>query len=172
MRIAKAILLILIFQIPVLLLGQTDEYLIKAGLIEKFSKFTEWPDMNSTSTFEIAVIGKSPFGEVLDQYYMSKHIKGKPVQIKYITSISDAHNSQVLFICNTEAYRLNKILAEVAHMPILTVSEHIGFAKAGVIVNFYNTKQQTIHFEMNTESIKKSTLKIDIMLMNYAVLVK
>jgi hypothetical protein len=45
--------------------AQTDEYLLKAGFLERFTRFIEWPGetniADNTKPFVISVIGENPF---------------------------------------------------------------------------------------------------------------
>lgn len=142
------------------------EALIKAAYLEKFARFTEWPDDYVGKRFDIGVIGKSPFNGALEMLAKNFQIKGKPVSIHYITNIDEAVNYEMLFICNSEKSQLRKILDKIEHLPILSVGDTDGFTKLGVHFNFYLTEEGTIHFEVNPEKISQSGLKADMYLIS------
>lgn len=150
--------------------AQTNEYLIKAGFIEKFANFTDWPNHNA-EYFEIAILGESPFNKELESLYGERYIKEKPVNIRYINALNQINNCNVLFICKSESSQLTSILNYTHAKPILTISETNGFAKKGVHINFYETRQGTIHFEINAKKVKTSGLSIDALLLDYANIV-
>lgn len=150
--------------------AQSNEYLIKAGFIEKFTKFTQWPDSDNVN-FNIVIIGKSPFNNEIEKLYAKRKIKNKKVKVQYVESIAEIHNCDILFISDSEKNQLSKIIEFTKNKAILTIAESKGFAQKGVHINFYNTREGTIHFEMNPKSIKKSNLVVDAILLNYAKIV-
>lgn len=170
MKTVRPLLYIILFSICFKLNGQTNEYLIKAGFIEKFANFTEWPN-NSQNIFEIVVLGKSPFSSELETLYEGRKIKNKPVHIRYINSLSQIKFCDVLFICDSESSQITNILNYTANKPILTIGETNGFAKKGVHINFYKTSQGTIHFQINPRKVKNAGLNIDAMLLDYAIII-
>lgn len=151
--------------------AQNNEYLLKAGFIGKFAEFTQWPDANE-QVFIVQVLGKSPFGNKLEQVYNNMLIHNKIVKIEYISNPSQISSCHLLFVCKSEEYRYNKIIELTRAKPILTVADSPNFATLGGHVNFYITKKQTIHFQVNSKMLSKSKLKMDVMLLNYAAIVK
>ncbi|MCD4695436.1 MAG: YfiR family protein, partial [Bacteroidales bacterium] len=69
--------------IPIMIFSQTEEYTIKAVFMERFTRFTEWPAESAindtTKPFVISVIGKNPFGNLLEETYSSQKILNKNV---------------------------------------------------------------------------------------------
>lgn len=165
------IVILLLMAISFSSIAQNNEYLIKAGFLGKFANFTMWPESVIHNDFRITLIGKSPFGNDLEKMYSIVQIRDKPVEISYIQSIYEIGDCHILFIANSEKDRLSAILAEINNRPILTVSEYDGFAQRGVMINFYETQQGTIHFEINVDMLEKSNIKMDIMLLDFAKIV-
>lgn len=166
---AKRILLILallnVFQVQIM--PQGDEYLVKAAYIEKFARFTEWPKWALEEKFVIAVIGKDPFNGALKEIWKKEKINGLPVEVKYISGISDLDRCNILFISRERNVSLNQILSHIGNKPILTVSDSKDFCEKGVHFNFYFTAKGTIHFEVNPVKIKKSGLNSDLYLLEF-----
>lgn len=152
--------------------AQSKEYILKAGFLEKFARFSEWPDEKQIDTFNITVIGNSPFNGILEELYSSHTIKDKPVHINYISSISQINNCQILFIAVENTRILESILEETKDKPILTISEKDGFGKKGVLLNFFITEQGTVHFEINYQKVKQSGISMDIFLLEYAKIIE
>lgn len=167
-RIQIIIILTLVFQLTAF--TQTSEYMLKAGFLEKFARFTEWPKTNKTA-FKICVLGKNPFKKDLDKMYSTVKIKNLTVKLEYIENINELADSDILFISSSERSKLSEILKKTESKPVLTVSDTRGFAQKGVIINFYETNQGTIHFEINKTSLAKSGLKMDFMLLQLAKII-
>jgi hypothetical protein len=156
-------------------LCQSRESLIKAGYIEKFTHFVQWPEnpdeSDSTGTFKIAVIGKNVFGNDLGEIFSKIKVKDNPVKITYISSIDEIDNCMILFISESEKNNLEKILHYTTGRPILTISDSKGFGLNGVIINMF-VDGNYIRYEINRNKLEKSGLKINSLLLNYAVIIK
>ncbi len=160
------------FCISVVSFSQTREYMVKAGFIERFARFTEWPGQAEMDTFKIMVIGKSPFGGALEKIFATNKIKNKSVVIEYISSSFEMGNCHILFISKSESESVEDIVEQVSRKPVLTIGETHGYTDKGVIINFFKTSEGTIHFEISKENVKMSKLKMDIKLLGYAKLVE
>jgi hypothetical protein len=149
------------------------EYQVKAVLIYKITKFIEWPGHTSThadSALNVCVLGDDPFEENLD-LIQGKSVRGRVLVIHkfdHLQSLpSDCH---ALFISPSEKSRLRPILETLGSLPILTIGDTEGFAKAGSMVNFIN-KNNTIRFEINLDASRKAGLKISSQLLELAIIV-
>ncbi len=160
---------------PGLCPGQSTEYILKAGFLEKFARFTDWPDSvleeDSHAPFVISVIGNSPFGGALEKVYKKTTIKNRPVKIQHIDSVSQIPGSHILFVCKSETKRLGWILETARNYPILIISDTRGFAQKGTHINLYITSKGTLHFEINPKAAKRSGLTIQIILLEIAKIV-
>ncbi len=152
--------------------SQSREYMLKAGFLEKFARLSEWPPNTKIDTFKIKVIGRSPFQGALEEMYNTNPILKKPVLIEYISSIDDINDCHILFISSSETRRIGSIIQQVGSKPIITVGETKGYISQGVIINFFETKNGTVHFEISKRNVAKSKIKLDIMLLNFAKLVE
>jgi hypothetical protein len=154
---------------------QTRESLIKAGYIEKFTHFVDWPgptiQNDSASIFTIAVIGKNIFGEDLGDLFSKTKVKNRHVKIAYISSVDEIQNCRILFISGSEKNNLEKILHYTNGKPILTISDSKGFGANGVIINMFSEGNHIL-YEVNQSSLEKSGLKINSLLLNYAKIIK
>jgi hypothetical protein len=114
------------------------EYKIKAAFLYNFVKLTDWPTnafVSSKAPIVIGVIGKDPFGRLLEDAVKNKIINGRKFAIERFKESNDAiAKCHLLFISKSEEERLDKILAVVTKQPVLTVSEIDGFnGKGGLI---------------------------------------
>jgi len=155
--------------------AQTREYLLKAGYIEKFTHFIEWPnttDINNPNVeFTIAVIGRNEFDNSLEKIFGEVKINKKKVRIKYISSINEIENSLILFISKSERNNIDEILKFTSNKPILTIGDTKGYAENGVIINMFIDKNK-LRYEINRTAAEKSGLKISSLLLTSATIVK
>jgi hypothetical protein len=154
--------------------SQSRESLVKAGYIEKFTHFVQWPESTDksdlTDEFILTVIGKNTFGKDLEDLFSKTKIKENPVKIKYITSVDEIKNCPILFISGSEKNNLEKILNYTTGKPILTISDSKGFGLNGVIINMFS-EGNYIRYEVNRITLEKSGLKINSLLLNHAVII-
>lgn len=156
------------------LFGQSRESLVKAGYIEKFTHFVQWPETvnksNPEDGFAIAVIGKNTFGAYLEDLFGKTKVKNNTVRISYISSVNEIGNCRILFISGSEKNNLDDILRYTEGKPILTISDNKGFGEKGVIINMF-LEGNYVRYEINRSSLDKSGLIINSLLLNYAVII-
>ncbi|MDP4184522.1 MAG: YfiR family protein [Bacteroidota bacterium] len=150
-----------------------NEYQIKGLFVERFTKFISWNDSLSSvgHPFKITVLGNNPFGNRLDIIYHNKFIQNRRVEINYIGNIKQIQSPDILFICNSEKDQISRIIQKVSGKPVLTIADSPGFAQKGVIINFFFTSDNRIHFEINPKHAILNQLKISRLLLNNAKLV-
>lgn len=142
-----------------------------------FPRYIKWPqsaNLENTSTpFIIGVVGKNPFGNILENAFIDEEykIKNKKVEIRYISKLPEIENCNILFIAKSASEFLAGILTITKNKPILTIGETKGFAEQGIQFNFYISKGE-IRFEINTAAITDANLIVDSELLNLARIVK
>lgn len=150
------------------------EYRLKAELLERFTKYIDWPPnslgSDPSAPFLIGIVGKNPFGSYLDRFSQA-NIKGKNVEVLEITQLSDVERCQVLFVSGSEEKKLGQILVRTSGKPILTVGDTDGYAQRGVLINFYRYEDY-IRFQVNQAEVDKSGLKFSSRLLKLAQLVE
>ncbi len=152
--------------LPINAMSQTSDYDVKAVLLWRIAQFMEWPDQTKTidesEFFVIAVIGKNPFGTILEDVYLDvgQKIKNKKVKIRYFTEIDQIGQCHLLFISGSEEKRLDDILTHTKGKRILIVGDTKNFAKKGVHVNFITSKDK-IKFELNESSVAAEGFNVD-----------
>jgi hypothetical protein len=172
--ILSAVVLCLVLSLS--LFSVEDEYIRKAALFKVFSQHIQWPKNSSmddrSKPFVIGIIGKNPFGKLLENAYSLEEgkIKDKNVEIRDISKMEEIERCHILFISKSVGKELAEIIAITGKKPILTIAEKKGFAKKGVLFNLYLTKGQ-IRFEINASALKKSGLVVDSQLLSVARIV-
>ena len=152
--------------------SEPAEYLLKAGFLEKFARFTDWPEQsdlvrNPQKPFVLSVIGENPFGANLERLYTTGKIKDRSVQIRYVTYPWQVDGSDMLFVSSSENETLESILGYVSQKPILVVGDTESYGQRGCHINIYVTDSQTLHFEVNLEQVKVSGLHLQLLLLEY-----
>lgn len=138
------------------------EYKIKAAFIYNFAKFVEWPQqafVNNNSPVIIGVLGRDPFGDILDDTVKNKTIGKRKIVVTRYKDVSNIGVCHILFISSSEKKRLLKIADKLKGTSILTVGEVKNFARKGGIIGFVR-KEDTIGLEINLTNARQAKLKI------------
>jgi len=148
----------------------SPEYKIKAAFLYNFAKLTDWP----ASTFPtvqsplvIGVLGRDPFGALLDETIKDHKIDGRSLAVRRFNSLKDVKDCHILFICESEQENFTEILTTLRDKPILTVSDHGRFTGHGGMIQLLN-KQEGIRFAINTTAASRARLKLSSKLLKLA----
>lgn len=142
------------------ILAQTPEISearAKVVLIEKLVRFVEWPGEAAPSErpFVLGVVGRTPFGDELDEYFRRKTLKNRPVRVRYFKSPQDVEDCDLLFVCTSEKDHIPALLTRIHHRAVLTMGDTPGFTKAGIILGIVREGDR-IGFELNLLRAKES----------------
>jgi hypothetical protein len=147
------------------------EYEVKAAFLYNFAKFVQWPaDAGSGASVHLCVLGRDPFGSLLESGLSGKTLGDKPIEIDRVSEPRQLSNCQVVFISSSERPQAAAILEALTARPILTVSEIPEFAAMGGMVNFY-IEDRRIRFEINPKSAARSGLRISSQLLKLSRIV-
>jgi len=159
-RRLAALLPVLIAGAPCLAQAPVAEYPAKVVLLEKLTRFVEWPQgEHPRSPFILAVVGRTPFGDGLEDHFATHPIKNLPVSVRYFSDPAQISPCDLLFIPRSETANLAAILSRVKAQPILTVADSEGFTQRGVMVNLVREGSR-ITFEVNLAAVRESKLRM------------
>jgi hypothetical protein len=149
------------------------EYQIKAAFLYKFAKFVKWPPetfASEESPIVIGILGKDPFGPILDQGLKENQAGERKFVIKRVKDAREGVACQILFVSASEQKNFPQILSSLQGA-VLTISDVPGFARMGGIINL-PSENNKIRVEVNLEQSKKAGLKINSQLLGIATLVE
>jgi hypothetical protein len=146
------------------------EYPVKAALLVNFAKFAEWPadsPQARAATVSICVLGRDPFGEVLEKAVAGRSVGGRPIVIQRQRDVEGLRTCHVVFIANSESGRLAPILRRLADQPVLTVGEWDGFARLGGVIGLI-VEDNFARFEVNLGAAQRSGVVLSSKLLGVA----
>jgi len=149
------------------------EYRLKAVFFFNILQFIEWPDTafkTNESPVVIVVIGRDPFGKILDETVMNEKIGDHPIIIQRVQTLNEIQNCHALFISTSERYNYINILRELKNSSILTVSDIEGFSERGGNIEFF-IEDNKIRFAINIDTLNQANLKASSKLLRLARLV-
>jgi len=145
------------------------EYRVKAAYLYNFLRFVDWPEQAFSSddaSYELCLLGHDPFGSSLTPV-SSKRARKRSIHLRHLQPNADASGCHVLFISDSEAKRMPKILRRLRTAPVLTVSELPGFAKHGGMVGFVIDRGK-VRLEVNLAAVRRSRLRMSSKLLEVA----
>lgn len=149
------------------------EYEVKAAFLYNFTRFVEWPPeglRDPGAPFVIAVVGRDPFGAVLDETVAGKTAGGRPIEVRRVPRVEEARDAQIVFVSSSERSNIPAILKELDRPGILTVGDTDGFAMRGGAINF-TMQARKVRFEINPAVTEQAGLKVSSQLLKLATLV-
>jgi uncharacterized protein DUF4154 len=148
------------------------EYEVKAAFLYNFAKFVQWPPdaVSSGASTRLCILGRDPFGSLLESGFGGKTIGEKPIEIGRTSDARQLNGCQIVFVSTSERGQAATILEALSARPILTVSEIPGFTELGGMVNFY-IEDRRIRFEINPKSAARSGLRISSQLLKLSRIV-
>lgn len=150
------------------------EYPVKAAFLVNFAKFTEWPAESQQAqapVVTICVLGRDPFGDVLEKTAAGRSVGGRPIAIQRHRSLDAVGACHVLFIASSETQRLAQIIERLAAEPVLTVSEDDGFARRGGVIGLV-VESNLARFEVNLRAAQRTGLLLSSKLLGVARVVE
>ena len=142
---------------------------VKAAYLYNFGKFVTWPDHRpgDSGQFEICILGRDPFGKVLDATVSGEKINDKNIGVRRVTRVQEAQGCNILFISSSDESRLLAILAAARAMNVLTVSDMPNFANHGGAIGLV-MQADRVRFEVNRTAAEEAHLTLSSQLLKVA----
>jgi hypothetical protein len=150
--------------------SNTEEYILKAAFLYRFTDYIEWGGNAQSEDFTIAVLGKSGITEPLIEIAKEKKAQGKRIVIKQYDNINDISGCQILFIPRNNKQDVETAVSKISDKPILIVAEQTDACAKGAHINFLISDNK-LKFEVNPNAAAISGLKISSQLLQHAIVV-
>lgn len=153
--------------------GGSLEYQVKAAYLLNFTRYVEWPPQAlgaPDDPVSICVLGRDPFGSVLDATVRGRTAYGRPLAVRRIRAPSEAAGCHLVFI-SRETWGAQRELPRSLRSPgMLTVGESDDFAQEGGIIGFV-IQNETVRFVVNAEARDRAGLRISSRMLSLAAAV-
>jgi hypothetical protein len=141
---------------------------VKAAYLFNFGKFVRWQsDRAGNPELLICVLGKDPFGALLDATVEGESIDGRKLAVKRIAKVQDGPLCSILYVSSSEESQLVSTLNAAQRFGALTVSDIPRFAERGGVIGFV-VQQDKIRFEVNRGAAEQSHLTLSSELLKVA----
>jgi hypothetical protein len=139
---------------------------LKAAYTLNFAKFTEWPAAQTSGPLRACVAGRSLVGQVLEQSVPTQ-VAGRRLEVHYVRLPGDVSGCDLLYISELDPNRGRRLLAAMADLPILTVSDIEGFTRMGGMIELL-VAQRKLRFEIDLAAVRAAGLRLDPRLLELA----
>jgi len=149
-----------------------DEYAVKAAYLYNFAKFVEWPAdrfASARTRLLICIAGDNPFAGALAAL-SGKRLEHRPVEVRHLPSATGLESCHIVFVGRADQWRFRTVLAKLAGLPILTVSDIGDFAQAGGMIGLVEADRR-IRFDINLTATRQANLKLSSQLLKLARIV-
>lgn len=138
-------------------------------MINTFTKYIQWPDLNENS-FVIGVLSYPPLAAELRSTCLNRKAGGKNIVIKELNSIEELNSCQIAFIPAFKSKALPEIVRISKDAPVLIITNKPGLALQGSGINFI-LKEGKIQFEVSPSNIESHGLKVSGTLRSLGILI-
>ena len=168
---------------------------VKAAYLYNFARFVKWPGdafENEQAPIVIGVVGRDPFGALLDRTVAGRKVSGRVLVIRRITAprspddwtpddgpdpyeaiAAELRECHLLYISRSDEKGFPRILDLLRDAPVLTVSDINAFALDGGMVEFVlKAEKGTIGFHINHGVAKEAELHISSKVLKLADIVE
>lgn len=131
---------------PVPARAQPTEEAVKATFLPKFARYVGWPAgmrLAPRAPFQLCVIGRDPFGSLLDAAAAAEQIDGHGVAVRRLPSAAGTAGCHVAFVQGAAPAETGRLLLALRGQPVLTVTD----ARAG-------PQRGMIHFTIVTGRVR------------------
>src|SRR5581483_7597231 len=157
---------------PVRAASQPTEYDVKAAYLLNFTRFIEWPPnafADPTAPFAICILGRDPFGSVLEEIVKGESAGGRRIVIQHPAQLPAPQTCQIVFVTAGEK-DVARVVAGLGP-GVLTVGEGAAFVHEGGIAAFV-LENRRVRFDISQARAEQASLKISSRLLNVARLVE
>jgi hypothetical protein len=125
-----------------------SEAAVKAAFLPKFARYVAWPAGAHPAPgqpFHLCIVGRDPFGRLLDEAAASETIDGRPVQVHRMGGVASDVPCHLAFVRGANAAETTRLLNVLRRRPVLTITDSraggargmIHFTVAGGRVRFF-----------------------------------
>ena len=109
---------------------------VKAAFLPRFARYVAWPGAATPpagAPFQLCIVGRDPFGPMLDRAASNELIEGHGVAVRRVLSADRAAGCHIAFVQGAAPTDTSRLLLALRGQPILTVTDGRGGQSRGMI---------------------------------------
>ncbi|MEP5568440.1 MAG: YfiR family protein [Halioglobus sp.] len=144
-----------------------DESALKAAFLNYFSQLISWPIASSTRELKFCSAGKSKLISLFEQLWRLQEPKKVTLIFSVIASPKEAQHCDYVFVESHNRAMALPIIATTRGLPVLTVSDADGFAKAGGVIELVRNENR-VGVVINIDALASQDLRASSKLLSIA----
>lgn len=169
MRYQVAAAALMLLQLPSA--AASFDYAGESAYLDKFLPFIEWPQssfLSADSPIDVCIVGRNPFGRLMDQAVAGQRIGGRAIVIRYLPNISANSACHLAYIAGSADQTVSQAIGILRNRPILTVTDVSADAADRGMVNLV-VGDSKVRFEIDEQAAEQSHLSISSKLLDLAI---
>jgi hypothetical protein len=149
----------------------TTEFRVKAACLFKFTPFIEWPEAafpDPKAPFIVAILGKDPFGPILEETFKGKSVGNHPIELRRYKDLKELKPCHMLYVSESEKENLEAVAKATKDMGAVTASDIETFTRKAGAIRFLIAENK-VRFEINLDAAKRAKVTISSKLLKIAV---
>lgn len=119
---------------PVSAWGQPTDDAVKAAFLPRFARYVTWPAPPPPGApIQLCVIGRDPFGPLLDRAAGGEVIDGHAVTVRRVATAERAGGCNLAFVAGAAPQDTMRLLLALRDQPVLTITDARAGAERGII---------------------------------------
>jgi hypothetical protein len=149
--------------------AQVDDSQLKSVLIERFSRFMEWPENMIDSVFVIEVLDNKEMYEIIKKTYANRKINNLPVQVTLLSSQKEYDHPMchVLYVGNCYKENSTSIIEIYQQSGALVLGHEDRCLENGVTLAFISDGKKVV-FGYDELALKRNKVSISYKLLQLA----
>jgi len=135
-----------------------------------FIKYIDWPDDDTNTDFNIAVLNDNTMYQLLKSTLENAERKGRKILISKINASDDIDDFQVVYIPRNQSKHFATLHKKSTDLNLLFITDKNGIIEEGSCINF-KTKGNKLRFEINLKVLEERGLKVAGRLKQVAILI-
>jgi hypothetical protein len=143
---------------------------IQAAFLVRFTTYVKWPEgtfVNQNSPVIIWIIGKDPFGSVIDNIARSFTANGRQIEIRRCAAPEELGDGNIAFLSPSLAEKVDILAHIVVGHSILLVGNSPQFLENGGMINFIHIGSK-IRFDISKTNCDNAGLEMSSKLLKVA----
>lgn len=134
---------------------------VQANFLPKFVRYVAWPAVRRPAqgtSFQLCVIGRDPYGPVLDAAAATEQIDGHSVAVRRLPDARGADACHLAFVRGQQPADTGRLLFALRTLPVLTVTDGQTGSQRGMV--HFATIAGRVRFFINDAEAARSGLTI------------
>lgn len=144
---------------------------LKAAYLFNFVKFVQWPNAKAEDAIVVCFLGRSRVQRALTHSAEGKKAGGRVLTVRDLEPTRDLQGCSMLYVDAGAAGADQRLAALDPTVPLLTVSDSSGFARAGGMIELFSSSNR-LQFNINVDAARRAGLTVSSSLLQLAASVK